>query len=149
MNILDNQARVAFISRMYVSFVVVSQLIGCNSGSSPFEYVPVSGRVTYEDGSIIPASGMRLQFEPVNANPVNGMHPRTASTSLDGKGHFTDATSYKFADGLVPGRHKVAIAYATDKDGKLLVPESCTSLSTTELTVDTANLPLEIKVPKP
>ena len=102
--------------------------VGCGS-SAPFEYIPVSGQLTYEDGSTIPASGMKLQFHA--------------------EGKFSEATSYKFGDGLIPGKHKVAIGYATDKAGKLLVPKTATGLGTTEIIVDTAQLPLAIKVPKP
>lgn len=127
---------------------LVALCLGCGS-DAPFSYIPVSGQLTYEDGTPLPAKGMKLQFEPLDAEPVNGMHPRVATADVDGQGRFAHATSYKYADGLVPGRHKVAIGYATDENGKLLVPESATSLGTTELVVDTANLPLEIKVPRP
>ncbi len=34
---------------------------GCGSGS-PFKYVKVSGKVTYDDGSPIPVHGMELRF---------------------------------------------------------------------------------------
>jgi len=136
------------IIRLVSAVVVMSPLVGCGDGS-PFEYVPVQGRLTYEDGSAIPAAGgMRLQFEPLDVVAHDGMHPRTASTGLDAEGRFTNATSYKYGDGLVPGRHKVAIAYATDAKGKLLVPKAFTNLATTPLVVNTADQPLEIKVPK-
>lgn len=126
----------------------VIHLMGCRS-NGPFQYIPVHGQLTYEDGSTIPAKGMRLQFEPLDVTAKNGMFPRTASTGLDAEGRFGEVTSYKYGDGLVPGRHKVAIAYATDAEGKLLVPKECTNLATTPLVVDTAELPLAIKVPKP
>lgn len=122
--------------------------IGCGDGN-PFEYIPVEGRVTYEDGSTIPASGMRLQFASLDVPPQNGMYPRPATATLDAEGLFSKATSYKYGDGLVPGRHKVAIAYARDAAGNLLVPKECTNLATTPLVVDTSQLPLTIKVPKP
>jgi hypothetical protein len=131
-----------------IFFTLLTVCGGCSDGN-PFEYVPVSGQLTYEDGSLIPAGGMRLQFEPLDVTPIDGMYPRPASTGLDAEGRFAEVTSYKFGDGLMPGRHKVAIAYATDKAGKLLVPQSCTHLSTTPLVADTAELPLKILVPKP
>ncbi len=128
--------------------LLVAVCIGCGS-SAPFEYIPVSGQLTYEDGSSIPAPGMKLQFEPLDAPVVEGFHARTATANLNAEGKFNEATSYKFGDGLIPGKHKVAIGYANDKAGKLLVPMSATNLGSTEIIVDTANLPLEIKVPKP
>jgi hypothetical protein len=136
------------MKRAMASVILLTFSVGCHGGS-PFKYVPVQGQVTYEDGSLIPARGMRLQFESLDVAPKNGMYPRPATAALDAEGLFTKATSYKYGDGLVPGRHKVAIGYATDKNGKLLVPESCTNLSTTPLIVDTADAPLVIKVPKP
>ena len=123
-------------------------LTGCDDGN-PFDYVPVSGRLSYEDGTPIPATGMKLQFEPIDIKSAGGMYARVATADIDAQGNFANATSYKYGDGLVPGRHKVAIGYATDKNGKLLVPKSCTTLGSTELIVDTASLPIEIKVPKP
>lgn len=130
-------------------FSLATVCLGGCSDSAPFSYVPVSGRVTYEDGTAIPASGMKLQFEPLDAQTVNGMHPRIATADLDSEGRFSNATSHKYGDGLVPGKHKVAIGYATDKNGNLLIPKEDASLGETQLTVDTANLPFEIKVPKP
>lgn len=136
------------MKRALASVILLVASTGCGSGS-PFEYVPVEGQVAYEDGSLIPAQGMRLQFASLDVLPKDGMFPRSATAGLDAEGRFTTATSYKYGDGLVPGRHKVAIAYATDAKGNLLVPKSCTSLSTTPLVVDTADVPMAIKVPKP
>lgn len=121
---------------------------GCDDGV-PFDYIPVTGQITYEDGTPIPASGMKLQFEPLDAQVVNGMHPRIATADVNAEGKFTSATSYKHGDGLVPGRHRVSIGYATDKEGKLLIPKKNASLASSDLIVDTETLPLEIKVSKP
>jgi hypothetical protein len=43
----------------------------------------------------------------------------------------------------------VAFFYVTDGAGKLVVPESYTKPGDSPLEVDTADLPLEIKVPRP
>lgn len=122
--------------------------LGCGSGE-PFDYIPVTGKVTYEDGSPIPASGMVLQFIAEDVAAVDGMHPRPATASVDAQGEFKDVTSHKYADGLVPGKHKVALIYATDAKGKSLVPIEYTHAGTTPLVVDTATLPMVIKVPRP
>jgi hypothetical protein len=122
--------------------------LGCNDGN-PFSYVPVSGRLTYDDGTPIPAGGIRLSFEAIDAQPVNGAFPRPGEAEVDSQGNFSKATSYKYGDGLLPGKHKVAIYYATDKEGKLLIPKEYSHASTSPLVADTDNLPLEIKVPRP
>ncbi len=126
----------------------VALLAGCGS-DGPFEYVPVHGKVTFEDGAVIPAGSIVLQFKAIDAKPVGEMTPRIAEAQVDGQGVFTCATSYKYGDGLIPGKHKVAIQYANDAKGKLLVPQDCTSLATTPLVIDTGEGEIEIKAPRP
>ena len=126
--------------------------LGCGD-DSPFDYVPVSGKLTYEDGTPIPAGGIELQFFAQDAKPVNGAHPRPAGAKVDASGAFANVTSYKYGDGLVLGKHKVSIDYATDAKGKFLVPKDYTHGGTTplivEITESSADAPLEIKVPRP
>jgi hypothetical protein len=127
--------------------VVVIFCLGCGSGG-PFQYGAVQGTLSYEDGSVIPAGGIRLKFVAQDAPAVTGSFPRPAIANLNTQGHFDCVTSYKYGDGLVPGKHKVAILDAKDKQGKLLVPEEYTHITTTPLIVDTADAPLVIKIPK-
>lgn len=131
-----------------VLWIACGALSGCGS-DSPFDYVPVTGQVTYEDGSPIPIGGMQLRFSALDAPQVENAFPRPAVASVNGQGAFDCATSYKYGDGLIPGRHKVAIEIGAGPGGKALVPKECTSVTTTPLEIDTANLPLVIKVPKP
>jgi len=120
---------------------------GCGEASSPFAYVPVEGKVTFEDGTPIPASRLKLVFDS-EAPPVGDAHPRPGSAGVNEQGEFKNVTSYKYGDGLVPGKHRVSLLYATDDAGKLLVPEEYTKGTKTPLIVDTADLPFEIKVPR-
>jgi hypothetical protein len=134
---------------MRLLFVIAVLLCsGCGSGS-PFDYVEVSGTLTYDDGTPIPAPSIRLQFAAQDAPAVEGAHPRPAVANVDDKGMFECATSYKYGDGLIPGQHKVAVQQATGPGGRLLVPKEYTSIATTPLMVNTEDAPLEIKVPKP
>lgn len=121
---------------------------GCGP-AAPFDYIPVSGRLTYEDGAPIPTRGIRLTFETLDVKPVGDMFPRPGDAEVDEEGNFALATSHKYGDGLVPGKHKVAIFYATDAKGNLLIPKEYSRPETTPIVVDTANLPMEIKVPRP
>lgn len=123
-------------------------LPGCGD-NGPFEYIPVQGKVTYEDGAPIPAGGIMLQFQSRDAKPVGDMHPRPATAGVDANGEFKSATSLKHGDGLIPGRHKVALQYATDANGKLLIPQAYAHLGTTPLEADTGEGVMEIKVPRP
>lgn len=129
--------------------VVLVCLTGCG-GSGPFEYIPVTGQITYEDGSVIPAKSWRVIFTALDHNDPN-VRPRPATASIDpATGKFDSATSYKYGDGLVPGKHRVALA-ALDASGKelKLFPKEYGDTRESPLIIDTANLPLEIKVPKP
>lgn len=122
--------------------------LGCGSGG-PFKYVAVEGVLSYEDGSPLPADGIQLKFIAQEAPAVEGASPRPAIAHLNSQGQFDCATSYKYGDGLVPGKHKVAIMNAVDQNGKSLVPADYTNTSRTPLIIDTSTLPLEIKVPRP
>jgi hypothetical protein len=121
---------------------------GCGS-HGPFEYEKVSGKVVYEDGSRIPAGGMVLRFEALDAPQVENASPRPAKASVNAEGVFDCVTSYKYGDGLIPGRHKVAIDVGAGPTGNPLVPADCTSVATTPLEINTEDAPLEIKVPRP
>ncbi len=121
---------------------------GCNDGN-PFDYVPVSGRLMYEDGTPIPTGGIRLGFTVQDVGPKGDAFPRPGEALVDAEGNFSECMSYRPGDGLIPGKHKVAIFFATDAKGKLLIPKEYAHPSTTPLVIDTADAPLEIKVPKP
>ena len=124
-------------------------LAGCGDSGSPFDYIQVSGQLVYEDGSPIGKDNMRVQFVSIDQSTVGQAHPRPALASLDREGRFESVTSYKYGDGLVPGKHKVAILDAEDPSGKLLVPLEYTNVNSSPLIISTEDLPLEIKVPKP
>jgi hypothetical protein len=123
-------------------------LSGCGS-SGPYDYVPVSGTITYEDGSPIPLGGARLLFFPQEMPEAGAAVPRQAMANLDANGAFDCATSYKYGDGLIPGKHKVVIQGNSMVDGKQIFPKAFNSESETPLVIDTADTPLVIKVPKP
>ncbi len=131
-----------------VWFAALAWCAGCGS-TGPYEYVPVHGTVTYEDGTRIPLGGMRLLFLAQDAPEVAGAHPRQAMANVNDQGEFECATTYKYGDGLIPGKHKVVIQAEAEKDGRKILPKSCLGPATTTIVVDTTDLPLEVKVPKP
>lgn len=122
-------------------------LVGCGS-NGPFSYVPVSGSVAYEDGSPLPSS-FKLIFVAQDAAPMKGVAPRPARANVDQQGKFDCVTSYKYGDGLIPGKHKVVFQIAPIQNGKPVIARDYTSSETTPLVIDTADAPLVIKVPKP
>lgn len=120
-------------------------ILGCGSGG-PFDYVKVQGKAGYEDGTPIPGT-VRLRFAAEDAPPVGAAVPRPALANVNSRGEFTEVTSYKYGDGLIPGKHRVAIE-ATDQAGKSLVPKEFASTITTPLVIHTDDSPLDIKVPR-
>lgn len=131
--------------RALVLAVAAVTAAGCGQ-AGPFDYVPVSGHVVFEDGT--PLAVGRVIFQPL-AEPVDGAHPRAGAADLDSSGNFSSATSYKPGDGLVPGQHKVAIMFAVDEDGRALVSKEFTRMTTTPLVVDTDDSPFTITVSRP
>ncbi len=120
---------------------------GCNN--EPFTYVKVSGKVAYEDGTLIPADSIELWFVS-EAPPVDAMtYPRPAKAGVNvTDGTFDSVTSHRYGDGLVVGKHKVAVfAY---KNGAVsdLVPREFANAATSPLIVDTADAPLDIRIPR-
>ncbi|TWT35293.1 hypothetical protein KOR34_01810 [Posidoniimonas corsicana] len=130
--------------RVLLAIVTLPLLFGCGGG--PFDYVPASGRVTYEDGQ--PLQVGKVIFKSM-APAVGGAHPRPAGADLNPDGTFDSVTSHKPGDGLVPGKHTVAIMFAVDENGNSLVPAEYTNIATTPITVDTADAPFQITIPRP
>ncbi len=123
---------------------------GCGSGG-PFEYVKVSGKVTYEDGSPIAADTVRLVFRALDHEGTDvNVQPRPGKTTLNSDGTFSEVTSYKYGDGLVPGRHRVAVV-PVDNQGRVsqAVPSDYADAAKSPLIINTDDAPFEIKVPKP
>lgn len=84
-------------------------LCGCGSGK-PYDTVKVSGKVTYDDGSLIKADEISLTFEP-QADPIDPKtSPKAGTAMVDvADGTFSCATTYEYGDGLIVGKHKVAV----------------------------------------
>ncbi len=85
----------------------------------------------------------------LDAPSVENAHPRPAFAMVSAGGVFDCATSYKYGDGLIPGRHKVSIEREGLPEAKSVVPKEYLSATTTPITVDTVEAPFDIKIPKP
>ena len=67
--------------------VLLMVCLGCGS-DSPFEYVPVEGSVSYEDGTLLPAGGIQLKFISLDAPAVEGASPRPAVAHVNAEGSY-------------------------------------------------------------
>ena len=127
-----------------VCVVLLGGIVGCG-GSDPYEAVPVSGKVTFDDGSRIPVGRMTLTFTSQTEAVDNKTHPRPAQAEINvTDGTFSAVTTLKAGDGLIPGKHKVE-GFTYDGNGNP-VPMA---ILPTEIEVSDGSVVFEFKVPKP
>jgi hypothetical protein len=126
------------VSRFVGLVTILVLLAGC-SGDTPYDIVPIHGKVTYEDGSPIPAETIFVWFHP-QADPLKpSVHARPGITELNPEdGTFEYVSTCDHADGVILGKHKVTIK---------LGDESLTGAgSIPPIYADPATTPLEIEV---
>ena len=135
---------------IYHSAFLILVLAGCGSGD-PFKYVQVSGKVTYEDGSLIPIDGMALTFYPQGGALDAKTRPRPGMTTVDrATGEFHSVTSHMPGDGLVPGKYKATLLEGNRMPLPAdIVPPEYGDPFKTPLEVDTANVPFHLEIRKP
>jgi hypothetical protein len=126
---------------------------GCGSGE-PFDYVPVKGKVTWEDGTPIKeAPWVEVTFYSQTPPKDPKINPRPGIAKADpNDGTFKNATSHKVDDGIVPGPHKVTITTFDNGHGQIkgIVPPEYEDQTTTPLTFDTTkDKEAVFKIPKP
>ena len=99
-------------TRMVCTALVAMVLVGTSGcgGDNPFDTIPVSGKVTYEDGSLIPATRMTVIFVPQVAPLDSKTYASPGQANVDVEtGEFQSMTTRKLGDGATVGRHKVQI----------------------------------------
>jgi hypothetical protein len=132
---------------------VLASIAGC--GGEPFKLVPVAGKVTYADGSLIPGDQILIRFVPEPPAADAKLVPPAATGEVNPQdGTFEGLTTHKYLDGVVPGTHKVTVvAMKTGPDGTLApsraVPEKYQDAATTPLTWEVvAGKSAEFKIEK-
>lgn len=73
--------------------------------------IPVSGQVTYDDGSLVPANQIELKFVAVNPDAYRAKDlPAFATARVDTRdGTFKAMTTWQFGDGVIPGEYDVEV----------------------------------------
>lgn len=145
--------RVGPAVRWLAASAAVAALVGCDD--APFKIVPVSGKVTYEDGTPIPAERLSIMFYP-QMQPVEGkFHPKAGVAEVDpATGEFDSLTTHKVGDGAIVGEHKVYIVPMTQRGEPAppgLVPREFTNSQNTPLNakVEKRGDTFEFKIPNP
>jgi hypothetical protein len=139
--------------RQSVVLALTLAFVGCHS-EMPFELVPISGKVTYDDGGLIEAGSIVITFNPVDAPTEGGLTPPGAQAEVNVQdGAFAGATTRRPGDGVLVGRHKVVVlSYDPRADGRPVaskaVPDKYRKVDSTPLTVEIleANQFVEIKI---
>ena len=128
---------------------VLAALGGCGK-TGPYSCIKVSGKVTYEDGSPIPADEIEITF--ISQTPPIDLKtpPKPGHATADGKtGKFEYATTFFTKDGIIVGEHKVIFRCLKGKRLLPLLPSEYSKADTTPVKVQSSGSPFEFKLPKP
>ncbi len=133
-------------SRFALIFCLIILAAGCGS-DVPFDIVPVSGKITYADGSLIPADNIEVIFSPIDPPREGNMVAPGGRTSVNVEdGTFDQVNSHRIGDGLLKGRHKVSVI--ANKPGLLAKDYRSSSKTPLEVEITSKNQSLELKVDK-
>jgi hypothetical protein len=81
--------------------------------------IPVSGKVTYEDGSLVPANQMELKFVTTQPELYSQKdYPLAATARVDTRdGTFQEMTTWEHGDGVIAGEYDVEVLrYGDEKN---------------------------------
>ena len=127
-------------------------MAGC--GGEPFSFVPVTGKITYTDNTLIPAEEIRVRLVPLdpaqNGKDVAGAAIGFASVQ---DGTFEGVTTHNYLDGVVPGRYRVVVEPLKNHEIIKAVPEKYLSATQSPLLIEVTrqkhNFPqLQVEKPK-
>jgi len=132
------------------ALLLIGSLAGCG-GSNPYSTVKVSGKVTYEDGSLIQAESIELIFQPQVDALDQKTSPRPGQATVNvADGTFSCVSTYGYGDGVIPGKHKIAVRpIQGGVPAQGVVPAAYMDPKKTPLvqTIESA-APLELTIPK-
>ena len=129
---------------------VLVAVSGCGD-SKPYSCVKVSGKVTYDDDSLIPADEIRLTFLSQTPPIDPKIPPHNGTVDADGKtGQFDYVTTFVPKDGIIVGDHKVVVqCIKNGREMKELVPREYSDREKTPLKANSSQSPFVFKIPKP
>ncbi len=110
--------------------------MGCSSAEDqPFPIVPVTGTVTFSDGTVPKGQFATIRFEPDGISKRGKLSPNPSSGEIREDGSFT--LKYRAQDGAIVGRHKVTISilakYPPGPNDPQVISENYKDASTTPL----------------
>jgi hypothetical protein len=135
---------------LMTSLCVCFFCLGCGP-SAPFQMVPVSGQVRYEDETPIPGAKVRVEFHSARAPLGPKTYPRKGVAECDSHGHFSEVTTWKHADGAIVGPQKIVVlSFDEQQRPTLAVPREYQSPTSTPLNIEVPPYgpPLNLKIRK-
>lgn len=127
-------------------------LCGAGCGDEPYSLVHASGKISYDDGTLLPAQDnfVRLTFYPQTPplDPATYPRPAMADVNLEA-GTFDVISTHAYNDGLTAGKHKVVVSTDLLQQPPRGVPPEYNDPLATPLIVDTAEAPFDIRIRKP
>ena len=115
--------------------LLLAVVAGC--GGEPFSFVPVTGKITYTDNTLIPAEEIMVRLVPLNPVQKGADIAPSATGIVDVKdGTFAGVTSHKYMDGVVPGRYLVMVIALKDHKPSGAVPAKYLSAVASPLVIE-------------
>jgi hypothetical protein len=127
---------------LLVCVALVSVFAGC--GGEPFKMVPVSGKVAYADGTLIPGDQIVLRFHPEEAKASGVQVLGFANGDVNPKDGTYSLTTHKADDGAAPGKYKVTLIAVKNVDG---VPTPTAAVAQKYQSQETTPLRFEVTGP--
>jgi hypothetical protein len=126
-------------------------IAGCDR-NAPFDIVPTSGKVQYDDGTPIPGNRLVVEFHSQTPPKNAKTHPRKGVAECDRDGNFKTVTTWKYGDGAIVGPQKIVLLALDGQQQQTgAVPSEYANPSSTPLAVEVkaGGPPLEFKIPNP
>jgi len=144
--------RLPWASVLAAAMTAVCLAVGSIAYAEP-PLAPVSGKVTYDDDSLIPGARIQLVFIPLGQVPQGQSAPRPSIADVDVEnGGFKSMSTYRQGDGASVGHHRVMVT-VLGPDAKLngAVPAVFSDPATTPLRIEVENRRnwIHFQLPKP
>ena len=125
-------------------------IAGCGGGG-PYGTKKITGTILYDDGSVIPADRIELRFISQEPPVDSKTYPKPGLVDVNvTDGTFSDVSTYRYGDGIIKGKHKIA---AMSLDAKNMpttsIPLEFNSPDTSTLEVDSSESTFKLVIPKP
>ena len=99
-----------------VAILVALAACGCKKVAEA-PTIAVSGKVTYEDGSLVPANQIELRFLTQPELVQEKDYPTAATARVDTRdGTFREMTTWQHGDGVIAGQYDVEVIRYGDED---------------------------------